>query len=97
MHRLHLVAALYLDGCHRPPSTSRSKPRRQMQMAPHVFHLPKCERDPGSKKISKTGSQTAQLETHPVAIERNRAIEVLDQKTYIADRGPRYQLSHESA
>ena len=66
-------------------------------MTPHVFHLPKRQRDSGSKEVGKTRSQTAQLETYPVAIERNRAIEVLDQKTYVADRGPRYQISHESA
>ena len=58
-------------------------------MTLHVFHLPKRQRDPGSKEVSKTWSQAAQLETYPVAIERNRAIEVLDQKTYVADRGPR--------
>jgi hypothetical protein len=63
----------------------------------HVFYLPKRQRNSGGKEVSKTRSQTAQLETNPVAIERNRAIKILNQKTYVTDRGPRYQISHESA
>ena len=51
-----------------------------MQVTLHVVHLPQCHRDSSRKKISKTWSQSAQLETNPVAIELNRAIEVLDQK-----------------
>lgn len=68
-----------------------------MQVTLHVFDLPKRQRNSGSKEVSKTWSQAAQLETNPVAIERNRAIEVLDQKTNVTDRGRRYQISHESA
>jgi len=68
-----------------------------MQVTLHVFYLPQRQGNSGGKEVSKTRSQTAQLETHPVAIKRNRAIEVLDQKTYVADRGPSYQISHESA
>ncbi len=50
-------------------------------MTLHVSDLPESQRDPGSKEVGKTWSQAAQLKTHLVAIERNRAIEVLDQKT----------------
>jgi hypothetical protein len=66
-------------------------------MALHVFYLPERQCDSGRKEVSETRSQSAQLETHLVAIERNRAIEVLNQKTNVADRGARYQISHESA
>ena len=58
-------------------------------MTLHVFYLPQCQRDSSRKEVSKTWSQTAQPETNPVAIERNRAIQVLDQKTNVTDRGPR--------
>lgn len=68
-----------------------------MQVTPHVFYLPKRQGNSGGKEVSKTWSQSVQLETYPVAIERNRAIKVLNQKTNVADRGARYQISHESA
>ena len=66
-------------------------------MTPHMFYLPKRQRNSSSKEVGKTRSQSAQLETYAVAIERNRAFEVLDQETNVADRGPRDQISHESA
>jgi hypothetical protein len=49
-----------------------------MQMTLHVFDLPQSQRNAGSKKIGKAGSQTAQLKTDLVAIKPNRAVEVLD-------------------
>ena len=57
MHGTDQVAALHLDGGHRPPSTPRGKPRRQLQMALHMLDLPKRQGDSGSKEVSKTRSQ----------------------------------------
>ena len=85
MHRLHLVAGVYLDGRHGPPSTVGSKARGRADGSA-CGPPAKGERDPGGKKISKAGRQTSQLETYLVAIKRDGAIEVLHQKTYIADR-----------
>src|SRR5882762_4743174 len=56
MHGTDQVAAFYLDSRHRPPAARRGKPWRQLQMTLHVLDLPKSQRNPGSKEVSKTGS-----------------------------------------
>ena len=45
-----------------------------------MIHLPQGQRDSRGKEVSETRGQTAQLETYPVAIELDGAVEVLDQK-----------------
>ena len=55
-------------------------------MGLHVIHLPQRQRDSRGKEVSEARRQAAQLETYPVAIELDGAVEVLDQKTYVADR-----------
>ena len=48
----------------------------------HMIHLPQGQRDSRGEEVSETRGQTAQLETYPVAIELDGAVEVLDQQTY---------------
>src|SRR5580658_8136021 len=92
MHRVHPVATFHLHGRHGTPAAFRGQPPRQVQVVLHMIHLPQGQRDSRGEEVSETRGQTAQLETYPVAIELDGAVEVLDQKTYVADG-----LSHGSA
>ena len=56
-----------------------------MQVGLHVIHLPQGQGDTSGEEVSETRGQAAQLESYPVAIELDGAVEVLDQKAYVAD------------
>ncbi len=102
MHRVHSLAVFHLNRRHGAPAALRGHPRWQLQVSLHMIHLPQGQRDSRSEEVSETRSQTAQLETYPVTIELDGALEVLDQQTDVADRRTPdartgFQLSHGSA
>jgi hypothetical protein len=85
MHTLHHITALHVDRGHGTPAAALGRPRRELEMCLHMVHLPQGQGGAASEEIGKARGQAAQPEPHDIAVKVHRAVEILNQKTEVAD------------